>query len=306
MNKSYPVAVIEIGTNSIKFIIAKKSEHLGLQVLYEKTIEQRIGAGISASNLALSQTTIKKLIATLLQLIQYANNHSVASIRIVATSAVREASNRDELSQCIQEACQIKLEILSGETEALYIGKAIQLDSRWQSTEALNIIDLGGGSLEYIEIKNHTIIQASSLPLGAVRLSEQFTAKNNSRFESDTLSKIQAHVDAQISAHSIKIDPQVPLLGSGGAFHILKNTFKFKEPLEKDALLNVATTLGFETIESRISHYGVPEKRADIFPIAVATLYALMNSSEIKVLHPSQFNLKFGILKEMLKCSAIA
>ena len=301
MNSSQPVALIEIGTNSIKFMVAQKSESLGIRVLFEETVELRIGTGISADDLVFSNDTIEKLISELMKLKVKALRHSVNSIRIIATSAVREAGNQNELSERIKAASDIELAILSGDLEANYIGNAIQLDPYWSQVKNLNLIDLGGGSMECIQINNHTIERATSLPLGAVRLNEQLISNTNNTFDSETLLNVQTLIEAQLKAHSIELSPQTPLLGSGGVFYILQSTFGLQTPIERSALLHLAERLGFETVESRITHYRIPEKRADIFPIAISTLYAFMKSFGIGAIYPSQFNLKYGVLKEMLE-----
>ena len=172
MHLSNPVAVIDIGTNSIKFIIAEKSEIGTMRILHQETIELRIGTGISTQKLCFSNETMTRLITVLSNLKMKAEGFRAHTIKIVATSAVREANNQNELGQKINETLKIPLEILSGNDEAYHIGNAIHLDPKWKAAKTLNFIDLGGGSMECIKIHNHRIDQAISMPLGAVRLTE--------------------------------------------------------------------------------------------------------------------------------------
>lgn len=301
MHLSNPVAVIDIGTNSIKFIIAEKSESGTMRILHQETIELRIGTGISTQKLSFSDEIMTRLITVLSNLKMKAEGFRVRTLKIVATSAVREASNQNELAQKIKATLKIPLEILSGNDEAYHIGNAIQLDPKWKATKTLNFIDLGGGSMECITIHDHRIDQAISLPLGAVRLTEYFFDDSNAIFKTNTISSVSSHVEKVIKDSNLNLDPNRPLLGSGGAFFILQQSLNGKSQIQALEVLELAQKTGAETIENRIKKYNIPTKRADVFPIALCTLYAFMHAFSIDTFYPSTFNLKFGILKEMLQ-----
>ena len=301
MHLSNSVAVIDIGTNSIKFIIAEKSEIETMRILHQETIELRIGTGISTQKLSFSNETMTQLITVLSNLKMKAEGFRAHTIRIVATSAVREANNQNELAQKIKATLKVPLEILSGNDEAYHIGNAIHLDPKWKATKTLNFIDLGGGSMECITIHNHRIEQAISLPLGAVRLTELFFPDSDTIFKTNTISSIFSHVEKLVKESNLYLDPKIPLLGSGGAFFILQQNLKGKTHIQALEVLELAKKTGAESLEIRIKKYNIPPKRADVFPIALCTLYAFMHTFNIEAFYPSTFNLKFGILKEMLQ-----
>ena len=146
MIQSQSAAVIDIGTNSTKFILAEKRYGNELNILYEETVEVRIGKGISHSFPYLENDAIEKVSKVIISLLQIKNRYQIDPIRIIATSAVREATNQNCLFETIKDETGIELEILSGENEAYYIGQAIQLDPNLQKVGTLNSIDLGGGS----------------------------------------------------------------------------------------------------------------------------------------------------------------
>ena len=116
MIQSQSAAVIDIGTNSIKFILAEKRSGNALNILYEETLEVRIGAGISHSSPRLEDTAIEKVSEAIISLLQIKNRYQIEPIRIVATSAVREATNQNCLFETIKDETGIELEILSGES----------------------------------------------------------------------------------------------------------------------------------------------------------------------------------------------
>ena len=152
MIQSSSAAVIDLGTNSIKFILAEKTFENTLHILHEETAEVRIGSGIVQSEPVLEERDIERVSDTIVSLIQIKEHYQIEPIRIVATSAAREADNRNHLQETIKAKTGVQLEILSGETEAYYIGQAIQMDARYQKIGVLNSIDLGGGSLEWIHL----------------------------------------------------------------------------------------------------------------------------------------------------------
>ena len=85
----------------------------------------------------------------------------------------------------------------------------------------LNSIDLGGGSLEWIHLKNNSLEKALSLPLGAVRITEQFIKDPIQPISKDSLYAIEDHVKRILAKNNVLLSSKCPLLGRGGAIHIL-------------------------------------------------------------------------------------
>ena len=300
MIQSQSAAVIDIGTNSIKFILAEKRSGNALNILYEETLEVRIGAGISHSSPRLEDTAIEKVSEAIISLLQIKNRYQIEPIRIVATSAVREATNQNCLFETIKDKTGIELEILSGETEAYYIGQAIQLDPNLQKIGTLNSIDLGGGSLEWIHLKNNCLEKAFSLPLGAVRITEQFIKDPIQPISKDSLDAIEDHVKSIIAKNNVLLSSKCPLLGSGGAFHILAQLLKPKSRFNQKDIEELALSSAQLSIQGRINNLSIPAKRADIIPAALITIACFMKHFDIKYIEHSKCGLKMGILKEML------
>lgn len=300
MIQSQSAAVIDLGTNSIKFILAEKTPENTLNILYERTDEVRIGAGISHSSPSLEDTAIEQASDAIASLIEIKNQHQIDPIRIVATSAVREAKNQNHLLEIIKSKTGVQLEILSGESEAYYIGQAIRMDTRYQQIQTLNSIDLGGGSLEWIHLKNNSVERALSLPLGAVRLTEQFIKDPTQAISEDVIQSIEDHVKNILTKNTIILSSKCPLLGSGGAFHILTYLLKPKSSLALNAIQELALASAHLPLQRRIDKLNIPAKRADIIPAAFITIACFMKHFDIEYVEHSKCSLKMGILKEML------
>lgn len=300
MPNSPRAAVIDLGTNSIKFIIAEKSKSSSLNVLYEQTNEIRIGKGISQAQPTLEDSAIENALDAIEHLSAIANEHKVYELRLVATSAVRDALNKETLIKNCKMRTGLNLEVLSGHSEASYIAQAMYFDPDWGQSANLNLIDLGGGSLEFIQLKDTALFSADSLPLGAVRLTEQYIANPRHALPLSALKSIQKQVEDHIQSAGIHLSKDLPLLGSGGAFHILQELLGGSPVLSRTDIRTLLHLIASKTIDKRIEEHRVPERRADIFPAALQVIDTVMSTFGIEEVQASKFNLKFGILREML------
>lgn len=293
-------AVIDLGTNSIKFILAEKTSENTLHILHEETAEVRIGSGIGQNSPRLEESAIERVCDTIVSLIQTKERYRIEPIRIVATSAAREAENSNRLRETIKAKTGVQLEILSGESEAYYIGQAIQMNAKYQKIGTLNSIDLGGGSLEWIHLNNNHVEKALSLPLGAVRITEQFIKEPAQAISKDMILTIENHVKNILSKNEIILSAECPLLGSGGAFYIIKQVLKKASPFALKDIQELALASAHLPIQGRIDDLNIPAKRADIIPAALITIATFMNHFDIDQIEHSKYSLKMGILKEML------
>ena len=300
MIQSSSAAVIDLGTNSIKFILAEKTSENALHILHEETAEVRIGSGIGQNSPRLEESAIERVCDTIVSLIQTKERYRIKPIRIVATSAAREAENSNRLRETIKAKTGVQLEILSGESEAYYIGQAIQMNAKYQKIGTLNSIDLGGGSLEWIHLNNNHVEKALSLPLGAVRITEQFIKEPAQAISEDIILTIENHVKSILSKNEIILSAQCPLLGSGGAFHILKQVLKKASPFALKDIQELALASAHLPIQGRIDDLNIPAKRADIIPATLITIATFMNYFDIDQIEHSKYSLKMGIFKEML------
>jgi exopolyphosphatase/guanosine-5'-triphosphate,3'-diphosphate pyrophosphatase len=146
------LAVIDIGSNSIKLLVATPGPNVGLElrVLFQKTLETRISGGLGNDKSKLSESGIAAGVGAIKQLLDLAQPFAPTIYRIVATSAVRDAQNCADFAARVQTVTSTPIEILSGEDEALLIARGIQTDSALKGVKEFCIADLGGGSLECI------------------------------------------------------------------------------------------------------------------------------------------------------------
>lgn len=294
-------AVIDLGTNSIKFILAERTDEHALNILEEQTLEVRIGEGISQDPARLTSNAIEASVQAIAKIIKAHLPNSNCAIRIVATSAVREAENSDQLTVALKAETGITLEILDGQTEAYYIGQAIRMNPLYAQKKQLYAIDLGGGSLEWIHIKADSVQQALSLPLGAVRLTERWIKDPKKPLFDSEITAVRRAVETTLTTSKLNVPLGTTLLGSGGVFYILKQLVGGSEQFETKEIEGWAQSLAKIDIAQRIQQYLIPEKRADILPVALITIASVLEFLQVNSIEHSRSTLKYGLLKELLK-----
>src|SRR5690349_5709029 len=164
-------AAVDIGSNSLRMMAAEVNSG-ETRILTEERQVTRLGESVFQSG-QISKEALDFLCSTLTRMTDVYNRLEIVGVRAVATSAVRDASNQNEFLQRASDALGTNVEIISGSEEARLIHLGVE--ARWpRPKERTLIIDVGGGSAELIVSQAGEIVDATSRPLGAVRLKELF------------------------------------------------------------------------------------------------------------------------------------
>lgn len=291
-NTTNTVCIIDIGSNSIKLLVANK-----LGALKEDFRGSRIGEGISDDNFIIKEPVIQKNITAILELLEVAKAYHPDLTIITGTSAVRDALNRDEFCQRVLEATGVPVKILSGEEEALTIARGIATDPKLKHFKEFCHFDIGGGSLECIHYKDNAVLFAASYPLGIVRLTEKYISDPKQPIPQAEIETVMRVIDQSVGNFPIK---DIPLIGSGGGFSQAKKLLNKDSVLTVNDLKNLMNRLAAIGIEDRINKYHIPIFRADVMPTALAIIIALANKAEAKEVVHSHFALRFGLAAQAL------
>jgi exopolyphosphatase/guanosine-5'-triphosphate,3'-diphosphate pyrophosphatase len=162
-------AVIDVGTNSVKLLVADIDDYQ-VEPVWEGSKQTRLGRGFYETR-RLQEPAISQTARAVAEFAAAARERQAASIRVIATSAARDARNADELTAAIERATRLKMEILSGEQEADLVFQGVTTDPRL-AIEPLLLLDVGGGSTEFILGQGGHPHFRESFPLGSVRLME--------------------------------------------------------------------------------------------------------------------------------------
>ena len=311
MSRAPTVAIIDIGSNSIKLLVARSSpNNSGIEVLYTHTIETRISSGISQAHPRLSAQAIEAGTRTVTELLRLARAYQPDAVRIVATSAVRDARNGQEFTELIETQAHYRVDILDGPEEARLIARGLATDPELSTLNDYLQIDLGGGSLEVILLQKAQIQQAISLQLGAVRLSEQFLLDREAPIDQNTASAIQTHVCKTLETSIDGSLPSLPVVATGGAIVITRAILAAEDGLTIEnrsacmtmqEISQLRQRIGGVPLHDRLAIPALPPARADILPTALLTIEAVLEVANADQLTHSFHNLRYGIAAELLE-----
>ncbi len=302
------LAAIDIGTNSFHLVVARAGRHRFDVITSEKEVV-RLGAG-SGDMKRLRADAVDRGVAALRRLRIVAES-SGASVRAVATSAVREASNRNDFLRRARDEAGVDVEVVSGPEEArlIHLGvlQALPLYDRRHL-----VVDIGGGSTEFVVGHGPEIRFVRSLKLGAIRLTDRFfpggtTTPARVVACRDYLRSYLAPMAAEARAAGFDIAvgssgtvqnlAEIAVLAGGGTPPRSPNGLI----LGRDALDEVVTELvDARTPAARSSIDGVDPKRADILAAGALLLEAIFESLDLDECTVSGYALREGVLLDTL------
>ncbi len=166
------VAAIDIGTNTILMLIAEVDEHKNVIPIQDFHEIARLGEGLNSSSV-ISENAFKRAVEILRKYVNFATQYEVEKIICVGTAVFREAKNSSEIINKIKIETGIDVKIIEGDLEAFLSFIGTVSDNNYSV-----VIDIGGGSTEIIAGKENKIIFRKSLPLGAVKITENFFPKH--------------------------------------------------------------------------------------------------------------------------------
>jgi len=277
---SAPVASIDCGTNSTRLLVAGEG-HTTVERLMRIT---RLGQGVDASG-RLDPDAIERTVAVLQEYRDVMDRHGVDRVRVAATSAARDASNRDEFFDLAEQVVGARPELLDGEAEGRlsFLGATAELDP---ADGPFLVCDIGGGSTEFAY--GTAEAEASiSTEMGCVRITEAWLHTDPPTAEelSQALSVIDVHLDDVTREIPAAVDATtfVGLAGTvstaaavelGLATYDRDRIHHFR--LTKPAVEDVFRTLATERLADRVHNPGLERERADVIVGGLCVLVATM------------------------------
>lgn len=305
------VAVIDIGSNSIKVLVAARDTAGGITALKSRTIDARISAGISRAEPVLNEEGITRGLAAIRQLLADAALFAPARTVLVATSAVRDARNGEDFQNRVRTATGHDIRILTGDEEANLIGRGLTGDPALTGLRDFYVFDLGGGSLECLLFRDRQIHQAQSLQLGCVRLTERFIQDPSGPLQPHECKALARHVRDELKRSGFRFPVTAPAAvfagGSMSAVRAIKGArhgLRLEDTpaiIGTDTLGQLLDELTPMTLEQRKAVPGLPAARADVFPAALVTIITVADCAHIDRFHHSLHNLRWGLAAEALE-----
>jgi len=304
------VAVIDIGSNSIKLLVAERAGTGRIRTILAAIEETRISRGISGAHPTLSEHGMSVGVAAVTRLMAAAAEHDPDDTAIVATSAVRDARNGAEFRKRVQDATGTDIRILTGDEEAELIGLGLVFDAELAKARDFLVFDLGGGSLECLEFRDRMVARSASLQLGCVRLTEKCVTDADAPFAAGDRARVAEEVRRVITENfPLGANGKLPAIATGGSVATARAMLAAKEGVtfearlphlsiaQLGALLDESARL---PIAQRRRIPGLPAARADVLPTALTTLIEIARLAGVDKLLHSGSNLRFGVAARML------
>lgn len=301
-------AIADLGTNTFQLLISPLDH---FQVL--EHLQRPVGLGMGAmEQVVLQEDAMDRALVALHEFVSLflSKGGDISDFYAIGTSILRRASNAGAFIQRVKEELGVSILVIDGiqEAEYIYAGIRNSLPDRWEKTSL--VMDIGGGSVEFILFKGYEVLYRVSLELGGLRLKSHFSVDNE--FNLSILEDLDAHVTKEIGIlfeACEKAKPEV-LIGAAGAFETILDLENrpgnapasceidlrqfFQHKLNLDAL----------PYEERKAYPGMRAFRASIFPYATFLIEKVLRELEVNELWFSSYSLKEGFwFKELAPSS---
>lgn len=302
------IAVIDLGTNTFHLLIAEVSSG-AINTLYKEKIAVKIGQnGISKGLIA--NDAIKRAVKTLKIFKTVIDQFHVTQVNGVATSAIRNAKNGQNLLAKIKEETGIRIQVVSGEKEASLIFEGVKATKQLPSGTQL-VMDIGGGSVEFILGDSNGIKWCKSFEIGAQRLLDRYHQSDPIEAASINLMNDWLNEQLEDLLEAIKTHNPIGLIGCSGTFDTLKsiyiNELKIETPKENQlyslpisAYQAIHQELISKNKSQRLEIPGMVSMRVDMIVVASCLIHFVLNKLKIKEITACSYALKEGLLAESI------
>jgi len=303
------MAVIDMGSNSFRLVVFGYEPGRQWKLIDEIREPVRVSAGMG-EELLLRREPIERALGTAAVFASFCRASGVTDISAVATSAIRDARNGEELLAEIRERTELDPRVITGEDEARYAYLAIVNSTTLEDGCG---IEIGGGSAQLMRIGDRRLEHADSFPLGAVRVSERFLP--DEKASGKNIKALRRHVSDAIARDPwFSAEAGGRLVGVGGALRNLAAAAQKEAEhpetdvggftLSRDALDDLIGELASRPSSKRGSVPGIKPDRGDVILAAAVVLDELMEAGGFEGVEITEAGLREGIFFERLLAPA--
>jgi exopolyphosphatase/guanosine-5'-triphosphate,3'-diphosphate pyrophosphatase len=299
------LAAIDVGSNAIRLIIGSVNGERILHVLENIREPVRLGQDAFKRQI-ISEQTIDKAVDAFARFKQLIQQHDAKWVKAVATSATREAMNRELFVDRIEQASGIAISVISGEEEArlIHLGVANKLNLK---NKLAMLVDIGGGSVEITLASNGQILSTESYRMGAVRLLQVLEEKKHGEKQFNQL--VREYVDAAQRRMKKELgkDKIEVCAGTGGNIETLGDLRvqlfgkERNDIIAMDELDSLVRKLQNLTFEERVQELRLRPDRADVIVPASIVLQKIAKQAGVDEVQIPRVGLKDGLLLDMIQ-----
>lgn len=300
-------AVIDIGTNSIKFCLAEGGGRGGYTVVKDTSDIARLGEGLNDTG-RISTEALERNSQSVAAFAEEAKAAGADEIVAVGTMVLRTAKNADDFVARVKGLCGVTVRILPGEEEAQLSYAAVMSGMEDAASADLMTMDTGGGSTEFAFSKAGTLVKKISLNVGAVRFTEQYLSQMP--VPAEKLAEARTEIKKELEEGGVA-GPAAFLVGMGGtvtSMASVKHKMAVYDPnviqgssLSLDDVKTQIADYAGKTLEQRCEIVGLQPKRADVILAGACIVEAVLELTGAPCLTVSDRSLRHGLLSSLFK-----
>lgn len=300
-------AIVDIGTNSIKFCLAEGTGAGGYKVVKDVNDITRLGEGLKDTG-RIGAEALERNARSVANFVGEAKAAGADEIVAVGTMALRVAKNAADFIARVKELCGVELRVLTGEEEAQLSYVAVMSGIKGAAETDLMTMDTGGGSTEFVFGKAGRLVRKFSLNVGAVRFTEQYLAAMP--VAADKLAEAQAAIAKELTNGGVA-GPVAFLVGMGGTVTSMASVKHQMARYDPDAIQG--STLSLDDVNAQITDYaaktleqrreivGLQPKRADVILAGACIVKAVLELTGAREMTVSDRSLRHGLLFQLFK-----
>lgn len=307
------IAAIDVGTNSIRLIVAETTGAGGYRVIDDEKEISRLGHGLEATG-ALDPDNMLRSANAIARMVDIARGYDIETLRAIGTCAVREASNGEDMCALVRDRAGVDLEVISAEEEARLAHQSVAAAFDLRDINGA-VVDIGGGSTEIVTSVDGVIGNVFTLPLGAVRLTERFGACDDA--SDRQFITMRKFVRDLLGERLPRPEPAPALMfGSGGTFTTLASISMHRatatgsdmlpftvggHEMQRDEVRHTLDWLRKMPVAERTSVAGLSPDRADIIVAGILIIDRVMKRLGVNRVRVHDRGIRDGLLLSMVE-----
>ena len=287
------LGVIDLGSNSLRLGIYQKEENI-IKEIYRERHQVRLAEGLNTDNM-LKKEPMERTLKVFEKYREILMEQNVDDFKAIATESLRRAENASQFIACVKILTGIDIQVLKGEEEAKYgaLSAATSMD-----TDSFYVIDIGGGSVEISKVKNSTVENFVSKPLGCVVMKEQFEPDVKGDKE------IKEFI-AEILKENNWLNEPLPVCVLGGVVKELAISVLGHTDIDGKNISNIQVFDMYEKIYKtpvgkRAEAFGIDTKRADVMTAGLCPLVQLLKLTKSDKVVFCTKGVREGVAMELL------
>ncbi len=297
------LGVIDLGTNTFHLLIVEIGEGQSFKEIFRKRMFIQLAEGGIEK---IGPAPFNRALAAMMFFQEKLEEHQVTKVKALGTAALRTASNGPALVEQVLEQTGIAIELIDGNEEARLICEGVRLAVPITSKPVL-IMDIGGGSVEFIIANDQTQFWAQSFPIGVAVLYKTFHKSNP--ISAKEIQEVDSFLKTMLQPLSAELDNYDvgQLVGASGTFDVLEEILVTEKPtpyfapIPATQFLPVYDRFLSTTLEERFADSDIPDQRAELIIVALILIKFVLELSSVSSIWVSAFAMKEGVLADLQK-----